>query len=230
MRPRSGAVPECAEAPRVRTTSVDAALRRTTTPSCASGPRSPASKQRQASKPANRSPCTNGCVRHSSSATVSRTTSAKESRIPASARKTPSASTTPPFMSTAPEPTNRLPLRSSGRCSACGTTVSRWPSNRIRARPEPSRRARKSGACPGLEHSGRSTAASAGSSAPTIAAASSSPGTSPDGDETPTSASSSRSARAAISSPAKAIHSVAVRWLIGGDSRRPDPASVLKPR
>ena len=60
----------------------------------------------------------------------------------------------------------------------------------------PRSRASRSGAWPGEEQGGRSTSASAGSSAAQIAAHSSAPCTSPEGEETATSASSSRSARA----------------------------------
>ena len=76
LRPRSGAEPECAARPSACTLNVPAALRRTTTPSSPSGVRAPPSKQRQASKPAKRSTWPNGAVRHSSSQTSSRATSA----------------------------------------------------------------------------------------------------------------------------------------------------------
>ena len=55
LRPRSGAEPLCAETPAAPTRRVAAALRLTTRPSSPFGPPWPASKQRHASKPANRS-------------------------------------------------------------------------------------------------------------------------------------------------------------------------------
>src|SRR5215210_827079 len=109
-------------------------------------------------------------------------------------------------MSTEPEPTSFSPSRASGRWSACATTVSRWPSSRIRRAPVPRRRASRSGAWSGLEHGIRSISASSGSSAAHTAAHSSAPWTSPEGDETATSASSSRTARRAISAAPACTH------------------------
>ena len=118
----------------------------------------------------------------------------------------PSESTTPPFMSTEPEPTSFSPARVSGRCSSWETTVSRWPSSRMRPVPVPRRRASRSGAWPALEHGIRSTSASSGSSAAHTAAHSSAPCTSPEGEETATSASRWRTARRAISSAPSRTH------------------------
>src|SRR5919106_648932 len=106
----------------------------------------------------------------------------------------PSASATPPFMSTAPEPVSRSPSRPSGRWDAWSTTVSRWPSSSSRREPDPRRRPTRSGAWSSVEQGTRSTSASGGRKATQSATASSAPGMSPDGDDTPTSASSSRSA------------------------------------
>src|SRR3954447_7135512 len=102
-------------------------------------------------------------------------------------------------MSTAPEPISLSPARSIGRCESFETTVSRWPSSRILRCPVPGRWRTRSSACSGVEHGMRSGVASAGANATHSATASSAPGTSPDGLETPTSASSSRSAWRAIS-------------------------------
>src|SRR5215213_1037083 len=85
-------------------------------------------------------------------------------------------------------------------------TVSVWPTSTIRRVPLPCSVASRSGAWPGEEHGGRSTSTSSGSSAAQIAAHSSAPRTSPLGDETPTSASSSRSARRAISPAPSETH------------------------
>src|SRR5918999_2105499 len=120
---------------------------------------------------------------------------------------TPSASTTPPFMSTVPEPMSCSPARTSGRWSACATTVSMCPSSTTRVRPLPCRWATRSGAWPGEEHGRRSITASSGSSAAQTDAHSSAPWMSPDGDETATSASSSRTARRAISAAPVCTHS-----------------------
>src|SRR4051794_3571904 len=118
----------------------------------------------------------------------------------------PSESMTPPFMSTVPEPTSFSPSRESGLWSAWPTTVSRWPSSRMRRVPVPVRRARRSGAWSGLEHGMRSIWASSGRSAAQIEAHSSAPCTSPDGLDTATSASSSRTARRAISAAPACTH------------------------
>ena len=118
------------------------------------------------------------------------------------ARIAPIESTTPPFMSTLPEPTSLSPSRVSGRWSPWATTVSRWPSSSTRREPVPRSCATRSGAWPGQEHGRRSISASSGGRAAHTAAHSSAPWTSPEGDETPTSASSSRSARRPISAPA----------------------------
>ena len=104
LRPFSGLAPACEARPRAVTFSVPAALRRTITASPPSGARSPASKHRHASQPANRAAWANGAWRHSSSHTSSSATSPKAAGRPASARITPSASTSPPFMSMVPEP------------------------------------------------------------------------------------------------------------------------------
>src|SRR5215218_2501530 len=109
-------------------------------------------------------------------------------------------------MSTLPEPTSFSPSRAKGRWSACATTVSRWPSSRIRRVPVPVSRASRSGAWSGLEHGMRSICASSGSSAAHTDAHSSAPCTSPDGEETATSASSSRTARRAISAAPACTH------------------------
>src|SRR5215217_9286957 len=109
-------------------------------------------------------------------------------------------------MSTEPDPTSFSPSRASGRWSACATTVSRWPSSRIRLVPVPVRRPSRSGAWPSLEHGIRSICASSGSSAAHTAAHSSAPCTSPEGEETATSASSSRTARRAISAAPSCTH------------------------
>ena len=106
-------------------------------------------------------------------------------------------------MSTAPEPSSWSPSRRSGLWCAWAMTVSTWPSSRIRRVPFPRTRASRSGAWSGEEHGGRSTSASAGSSAAQTAAHSSAPWTSPDGEDTATSASSSRSARRAIASASR---------------------------
>src|SRR5829696_1108174 len=136
---------------------------------------------------------------------------------------TPSASTTPPFMSTVPDPTRLSPSRSSGRWAACDTTVSTWPSRRMRPAPLPANRATMSCAWSGDEHGTRSRAASSGTSAAHTAAHSSAPWRSPDGDDTATSASSSRSARRAISCEHLATHSSMARHAIRlpstGDAR-----------
>src|SRR3954447_16963641 len=105
-------------------------------------------------------------------------------------------------MSTLPEPTSLSPSRVSGRWSPCATTVSMWPSSRTFREPVPRRCATRSGAWSGEEHGMRSIAASSGSSAAHTAAHSSAPWTSPEGDEMPTSASSSRGARLPISAAA----------------------------
>jgi hypothetical protein len=76
LRPRSGAEPECDDRPAAVTRSVAAALRWTITASSPSAVRCPASKQRQASQPANASAWANGAERHSSSVTSSSATSA----------------------------------------------------------------------------------------------------------------------------------------------------------
>src|SRR5215218_2010348 len=76
----------------------------------------------------------------------------------------------------------------------------------MRPVPVPCTRARRSGAWPGDEHGTRSVMAPSCSSAAAIAAASWAPLMSPDGDETPTSASSSRSARSAMEAELSAIH------------------------
>ena len=147
-------------------------------------------------------------LRHSSSHTSSSATSAKSlARAGRAARMAPSESTTPPFMSTAPEPTSFSPSRVSGRWSAWATTVSTWPSSSSRRVPVPRSRASRSGAWSGLEHG------DALDLAPRRAAArrtptthSSAPCTSPEGEETATSASSSRTARRAISSLPACTH------------------------
>src|SRR4051794_8361177 len=118
----------------------------------------------------------------------------------------PMASTSPPFMSTAPDPTSVSPSRVSGRCSACGTTVSRWPRSSTRLRPVPRSVASRSGAWSGEEQGMRSTVAASGSRAAHTDAHSSAPWTSPDGEEAATRASSSRVARRAISAPASRTH------------------------
>ena len=64
--------------------------------------------------------------------------------------------------------------------------------------PAPAIRATMSCAWPGEEHGMRSNATESGSSAAQTAAHSSAPRSSPEGEETPTSASSSRSARLPI--------------------------------
>ena len=109
-------------------------------------------------------------------------------------------------MSTVPEPTRCSPSWRIGLWWACATTVSTWPSSRIRRLPVPRNLASTSGACPGEEQAGRSTSASAGSSAAHNAAHSSAPCTSPDGEETATSASSSRTACRAISPASRCTH------------------------
>src|SRR5215217_2053436 len=128
---------------------------------------------------------------------------------------TPSDSTTPPFMSTAPEPTSLSPSRSSGRCAVWATTVSTWPSSRMRRAPVPASRATRSSAWSGEEHGTRSSAASSGRRAAHTARHSSAPWRSPEGEETATSASSSRSARRAISCEHLATHSSIGRTLSG---------------
>ena len=102
-------------------------------------------------------------------------------------------------MSTEPEPTSFSPSRASGRWAAWAITVSRWPSSRIRPSPVPARRAIRSSAWSGEEHGTRSSWASSGVSAAHTEAHSSAPWRSPDGEDTATSASSSRGARRAIS-------------------------------
>ena len=76
------------------------------------------------------------------------------------------------------------------------------PEQQHRRDPVPLSRASRSGAWSGEEHGTRSISASSGSSAAHTAAHSSAPWMSPDGDETPTSASSSRTARLPISAAA----------------------------
>ncbi len=205
--PRCGAEPECAERPVAFTITVPAALRLTITCSSPSLARWPPSKQRQASKPSKRSTCWNGPTRHSSSHTSSSAASAKSARRSTSARSAPRARTSPPFMSTVPEPTSRSSSRRSGRWSACAITVSRWPRSRIRLAPVPGRRTSRSRAWSAEEHGTRSTSASSGASAAATAAASSAPWTSPLGEETATSASSSRGARAAMAPACFSIQS-----------------------
>ena len=102
-------------------------------------------------------------------------------------------------MSTEPEPTSFSPSRASGRWAAWAITVSRWPSSRIRPSPVPARRAIRSSAWSGEEQGTRSSWASSGVSAAHTEAHSSAPWRSPEGEETATSASSSRGARRAIS-------------------------------
>ena len=151
-------------------------------------------------------------------------TSPKRSGARASARRTPSASTTPPFMSTVPEPTMRSSARSAGRWSRWATTVSTWPRRSTLRPPVPRTRASKSGACPGDEQAGRVTSASGGTRAAMSAAASSPPCASPEGVDTATSASSSRSARVATSAASRStqgsmrVHPKAA-WSGRGSSR-----------
>src|SRR4051812_16037552 len=147
-------------------------------------------------------------MRHSSSQTSRSAASAISSRRWASARRTPRASTSPPFMSTVPEPTRRSSSRRSGRWSSCPITVSTWPSRSTRFVPAPGRRISRSGAWSAEEQGTRSISASSGASAAATAAASSAPCTSPLGDETATSASSSRGARAAMASAFVRIQSL----------------------
>src|SRR4051794_39370236 len=109
-------------------------------------------------------------------------------------------------MSTDPDPTSLSPSRVSGLCSAWLTTVSRCPSSRIRRVPVPRRTASRSGAWSGLEQGMRWISASSGSSAAHTEAHSSAPWTSPEGEETATSASSSRTARRAISAAPACTH------------------------
>ena len=90
----------------------------------------------------------NSCRRHSSSVTSSTASSANVSGRGASARATPSASTTPPFMSTVPGPYSRSPSRRSGAWEECSMTVSRWPSSSIRPEPRPAIRATMSVGAP----------------------------------------------------------------------------------
>ena len=118
LRPSSGAEPECDERPYASTRSVAAAFRFTMTASAPPASRWPASKHRQASKSAKRPACTNGAVRHSSSFTSSTAASAYSCGRSASSRIRASASATPPFMSTAPDPVRRSPSRASGRCAS----------------------------------------------------------------------------------------------------------------
>src|SRR4051794_34746651 len=127
----------------------------------------------------------------------------------------PMARTSPPFMSTEPEPTSCSPTRVSGLWASWATTVSRWPSSSARREPVPRRRATRSGAWPGEEHGTRSISAASGASATHTDAHSSAPWRSPDGEETATSASSSRGARRAISSAERATHSSMAATLPG---------------
>ena len=76
LRPRSGAEPECAARPWAVTRIVPAALRRTTTPSSPFEVCSPPSKHRHASQPSKRCTWSSEPVRHSSSQTSSRASSA----------------------------------------------------------------------------------------------------------------------------------------------------------
>src|SRR3954470_2680899 len=110
-------------------------------------------------------------------------------------------------MSTAPEPTSLSSSRSSGRWAVWATTVSTWPSSRTRPSPVPASRATRSSAWSGEEHGTRSSAASSGRRAAHTATHSSAPWRSPEGEETATSASSSRSARRPISCEHLATHS-----------------------
>jgi len=80
--------------------------------------------------------------------------------------------------------------------------VSRWPSSSTRRDPVPRRTATRSWAWSGEEHGIREMSAASGRSAAQTAAHSSAPWTSPEGDDTPTSASSSRAARRPISAAA----------------------------
>ena len=94
-----------------------------------------------------------------------------------------------------PGPYSRSPSRRSGACEACSMTVSRWPSSSSRPEPWPAIRATMSSALPGVEHGTRSISACGGRNAAHSAIASSAPSTSPEGEDTATSASSSRAAR-----------------------------------
>ena len=123
-------------------------------------------------------------------------------------------------MSTVPEPSSLSPSRASGLWCSWPITVSTCPSSRIRRAPVPVRRSSRSGAWPGEEHGRRSATASPGASAAQIAAHSSAPRTSPEGEETPTSASSSRSARAAISRAPSATQSSILRCTVCPSCRR----------
>ena len=106
-------------------------------------------------------------------------------------------------MSTAPEPTSLSPSRVERPVRVVGDdgveVAEQQHPPRAGAR---SAWASRSGAWSGEEHGMRSIAASSGSSAAHTAAHSSAPWTSPDGEETPTSASSSRTARLPISAAA----------------------------
>src|SRR5918999_721232 len=127
-------------------------------------------------------------------------------------------------MSTVPEPVRWSPSRASGRCAAWATTVSRCPSSSSRFVPEPCRMPTRPGAWAGVEHTTRSTSASGGRNAADSAAASSAPATSPEGVETPTSASSSRSATSATRGAA----SITMRSLRCGPSPPPRAPRSLR--
>ena len=121
-------------------------------------PRRPRPAGRPRSTGRRRSPRSAGRGRRARCATPRRTRAAARPRrsrscASASARRTPRASTSPPFMSIVPEPRSCSPSRVSGRCSSWATTVSRWPSSSSRREPEPVRRMSRSGAWSGEEHS-----------------------------------------------------------------------------
>ena len=176
---------------------VPAALRRTTTPSAPSGVSSPASKQRHASQPAKRSTCANGggpplLVADEQERRLGEVGGPGGERAQGAEREHHAAL----HVDGARAEQLVAVARVSGLWCAWAITVSTWPSRRIRRVPVPRSVASRSGAWPGEEQGTRSTRAASGSSAAQIAAHSSAPWTSPDGEDTATSASSSRSARA----------------------------------
>ena len=148
-----------------------------------------------------------GAVRHSSSLTSSTASLGVElGPVPPARASAPSARATPPFMSTAPEPVSRSPSRSSGRCASCGhdgVEVAEQqhappPAAEQATRTDPGRGRASSrrGARPRPRAAGRRWPAQRIPRRPA---------TSPEGDETPTSASSSRSAASARRAAASII-------------------------
>ena len=106
----------------------------------------------------------------------------------ASARRTPSASTTPPFMSTVPEPVRRSPSTASAPVGSVRDDGVDVADEQEPALPLPSSRSTRSGACSGDEHGNALGTRLLGRQRRGDRRASSAAATSPDGVDTPTSA------------------------------------------